>query len=91
MRILLEISDESYRHSVDAHQPLGTHVILRFLVWNVRVLQSVEDLGTRAPKIRKILKNLILVHAELLVRFLICVLFCINALFPGHTSFSSGM
>ena len=76
MRILLEISNQSYRHSVDAHQPLGTHVILRFLVWNVRVLQIVEDLGTRAPKIREILENLILVHAELLVRFDFSFVFC---------------
>ena len=76
MRILLEISNESYCHSVDAHQPLGTHVILRFLVWNVRVLQNVEDLGTRAPKIREILENLILVHAELLVRFDFSFVFC---------------
>ena len=68
MRIFLEISNESYRHSVDAHLPVATHPILRLCLRNGCELQNVEDIGKRAARIREIRENFVLVHIELLVR-----------------------
>ena len=68
MCILLEISNESYRHSVVAHQPITTYLFLWFYLRNDCVLQDVETIGERATRIRKIRENFLHFHFELLVR-----------------------